>query len=119
MEIIKLHYPNDEALSNIEPSAAALGFFDGLHLGHIDVIDMHSWNKPDAPSGTAKELGEEMAKMSPDKTYEDITFHSLRSGNIPSTHKVVFGCMGERLEITHDAFDWSCFAEGRPVRMLA
>lgn len=39
MEIIKLHYPNDEALSNIEPSAAALGFFDGLHLGHIDVID--------------------------------------------------------------------------------
>ena len=79
---------------------------------HIDVIDMHSWNKPDAPSGTAKELGEEMARMSPDKTYEDITFHSLRSGNIPSTHKVVFGCMGERLEITHDAFDWSCFAEG-------
>ena len=39
MEIIKLHYPNDEVLSNIEPSAAALGFFDGLHLGHIDVID--------------------------------------------------------------------------------
>src|SRR5699024_5914609 len=39
MEIIKLHYPNDEVLTNIEPSAAALGFFDGLHLGHIDVID--------------------------------------------------------------------------------
>jgi len=79
---------------------------------HIDVIEMHSASKPDKPSGTAKELGEEMAKMSPDKSYEDITFHSLRSGNIPSTHKVIFGCMGERLEITHDAFDWSCFAEG-------
>ena len=53
-----------------------------------------------------------MAKKSPDKTYEDIAFHSIRSGNIPSTHTIVFGCMGERLEITHDAFDWSCFAEG-------
>lgn len=78
----------------------------------IDVIDMHSASKPDAPSGTAKELGEEMADKSPDKTYEDIAFHSIRSGNIPSTHTIVFGCMGERLEITHDAFDWSCFAEG-------
>lgn len=39
MEIIKLHYPKDEAQINIEPSAAALGFFDGLHLGHLDVIN--------------------------------------------------------------------------------
>lgn len=39
MEIIKLHYPNDEAFLNIEQSAAALGFFDGLHLGHLDVIN--------------------------------------------------------------------------------
>ena len=30
-----------------------------------------------------------------------IGYHSLRAGNIPSSHTVFFGGMGERLEITH------------------
>lgn len=78
----------------------------------IEIIDMHSENKLDAPSGTAIELAEEMAECAPDKSYDDIVFHSVRAGNTPSTHRVIFGCMGEKLEISHDAYDWSCYAEG-------
>ncbi len=78
----------------------------------IDVIDLHSSTKIDAPSGTALELAEEMIHHAPDKGEGDITFHSLRSGNTPSEHRVVFGCMGEKMEISHEAFDWRCYARG-------
>ena len=86
-----------------------------LKLGdkcRIEIIEMHSQTKVDAPSGTAIELAEEMASMAPDKEYEDIAFHSVRAGNTPSTHRVIFGCMGEKMEISHDAYDWTCYAEG-------
>ena len=43
---------------------------------------------------------------------ESITFHSLRSGDISSSHTVIFGLLGERLEITHHAHNWECFAKG-------
>lgn len=78
----------------------------------IEIIDMHSQDKKDAPSGTAIEMAEEMAEHAPDKSYDDITFHSVRAGNTPSTHQVIFGCMGEKLEISHDAYDWRCYASG-------
>lgn len=78
----------------------------------IEIIDMHSEGKLDAPSGTAIELAEEIAEKAPDKTYDDITFHSVRAGNTPSSHRVIFGCMGQKMEILHDAYDWRCYALG-------
>lgn len=78
----------------------------------IEVIDMHDQYKKDAPSGTAIELGEAMAEAAPDKTYDDITFHSVRAGNTPSSHRIIFGCRGEMLQISHDAYDHRCFALG-------
>ena len=38
MKTYRLYYPNDLSIEN-EPIALALGFFDGLHLGHQKVID--------------------------------------------------------------------------------
>ncbi|OFL49790.1 bifunctional riboflavin kinase/FMN adenylyltransferase [Nosocomiicoccus sp. HMSC067E10] len=38
MKTYRLYYPNDLSIEN-EPIALALGFFDGLHLGHQQVID--------------------------------------------------------------------------------
>lgn len=80
----------------------------------IEIIEMHSEGKLDAPSGTAIELAEEMGAPSAHKTpaARPIPIHSIRAGNTPSTHHVIFGCMGEKLEISHDAYDWRCYAEG-------
>ncbi len=93
----------------------------------IEILEMHDQWKKDAPSGTSKEMGEVMAHVM-GKNLEDIAvygregvsprvpgtigYHSLRAGNIPSSHTVFFGGMGERLEITHHSYNWECFARG-------
>ncbi|MGI6765957.1 MAG: 4-hydroxy-tetrahydrodipicolinate reductase [Lentihominibacter sp.] len=78
----------------------------------IEIIEMHSETKIDAPSGTALELAEDMISAALDKNKGDIAFHSIRAGNTPSTHRIIFGCMGEKMEISHDAYDWRCCALG-------
>ena len=93
----------------------------------IEILEMHDQWKKDAPSGTSKEMGEIMAQAM-GKELDDIAvygrhgssprekgtigYHSLRAGNIPSSHTVYFGFMGERLEITHHSYNWECFARG-------
>lgn len=93
----------------------------------IEILEMHDQWKKDAPSGTSKEMGEIMADAL-GKNLSDIAvygregasprvpgtigYHSLRAGNIPSSHTVFFGGMGERLEITHHSYNWECFARG-------
>ncbi len=93
----------------------------------IDIIEMHDKLKLDAPSGTSKEMAHHMAEaMGLDfdesakygragrgiRGENEITFHSIRSGDISSSHKVIFGLQGERLEISHHAHNWECFANG-------
>lgn len=93
----------------------------------IEILEMHDQWKKDAPSGTSKEMGAIIAKAM-GKNLDDIAvygrhgsdpreqgtigYHSLRAGNIPSSHSVFFGFMGERLEITHHSYNWECFARG-------
>jgi len=93
----------------------------------IEIIEMHDRNKNDAPSGTSKEIGHVIAEEL-GESLEDIAvfgrsgkaeripgtigYHSIRSGDISSSHTVMFGLMGERLEITHHAHNWECFAQG-------
>lgn len=79
----------------------------------IEIIEMHDAKKKDAPSGTSKEMAEAMAEGLGRESYEEwVKFHSIRAGDISSSHTVLFGCMGERLEITHHAHNWECFAHG-------
>lgn len=126
-QIPMLYAANTSRLVNImnkllEIAAKAAG--DGAD---IEILEMHDQWKKDAPSGTSKEMGEIMAHargqelddiavygrhgVSP-REKGTIGYHSLRAGNIPSSHTVYFGCMGERLEITHHAYNWECFARG-------
>ncbi len=93
----------------------------------IEVIEMHDKFKKDSPSGTAKEMGKRIADVlekelddlavygrsgSGERVEDSIGYHSIRSGDISSSHTVMFGLMGERLEITHHAYNWNCFAQG-------
>ena len=78
----------------------------------MEIIEAHADTKLDAPSGTAIELAEEMAAGMSEHGYDDITFHSVRAGNTPSSHHILFGCQGEIFQITHDAYDWRCYAIG-------
>lgn len=93
----------------------------------IEILEMHDQWKKDAPSGTSREMGEIIAHAL-NKDLSDIAvygregsepripgtigYQSLRAGNIPSSHTVFFGGMGERLEITHHSYNWECFARG-------
>ena len=92
----------------------------------IEILDMHDNKKLDAPSGTAKELGETMAAAMggsiEDADYGhvgrgvrskgNIAFHSMRGGDTPSSHVVYFMGNGERMEIAHHSINWKCFASG-------
>lgn len=106
----------------LEVAAKALG-----DTADIEVVDMHDRNKLDAPSGTANEIGDVLCQalgksMKKDAVYGhvgegrreegSVAFHSIRGGDWPSSHTVYFIGNGERLEITHHAVNWKCFAEG-------
>lgn len=122
-----LYAANTSKLVNImnkflEIAASSIG-----EEADIEILEMHDQWKKDAPSGTSKEMGEIMAHAM-GKELESIAvygrhgtaprekgtigYHSLRAGNIPSSHTVYFGFMGERLEITHHSYNWECFARG-------
>ena len=78
----------------------------------IEIIDMHSRDKKDSPSGTALELGQALQSAPGDCYGISPVYHSVRAGDIVSSHTVLFGFRGERLEITHHAHSWDCYAEG-------
>lgn len=93
----------------------------------IEILDLHDRNKLDSPSGTAKEIGEVIGEAMGKDVFADaeygrqgrcprkdgnIAFHSIRGGDIPTTHTVFFIGTGERLELTHRADNWKCFAVG-------
>lgn len=122
-----LYAANTSKLVNVmnkllEVAAASIG-----EEADIEILEMHDQWKKDAPSGTSKEMGEIIAHTM-GRELEDIAvygrhgvsprengtigYHSLRAGNIPSSHTVFFGFMGERLEITHHSYNWECFARG-------
>ena len=96
-------------------------------MSDIEIIEMHDRYKKDAPSGTSKEMGQVIAEAM-GKTLKEVAvfgregqggrvpgsigYHSVRAGDISSSHTVMFGLLGERLELTHHAHNWECFANG-------
>jgi 4-hydroxy-tetrahydrodipicolinate reductase len=94
----------------------------------IEILEMHHRHKVDAPSGTALALGraaaagrgvalDEVAQRVRDgvtgpRRRGDIGFATLRGGDVPGEHSVIFAGEGERLELTHKAGTREIFARG-------
>jgi len=70
----------------------------------VEIIETHHRFKKDAPSGTAILLKDSLSK--------DVPTHSIRIGGIPGDHVVVFGNLGETVEIKHHAISRKVFAIG-------
>ena len=94
----------------------------------IEICETHHRNKLDAPSGTALEMGEIIAKslgrnlkdcavysregLSEIREQNTIGFASIRAGDVVGDHTVLFATEGERFEITHKASSRATFANG-------
>ncbi len=94
----------------------------------IEIFEAHHRLKKDSPSGTAVRLGELIAKaigrdfgkvgvygrkgMVGERTREEIGMQVIRAGDIVGEHTVLFGGIGERLEIIHRAHSRDNFARG-------
>jgi 4-hydroxy-tetrahydrodipicolinate reductase len=70
------------------------------------IVETHHKMKKDAPSGTAKTLGEIL------KQAREIPIESIREGDVVGEHTVTFAGPGERLELTHRAGSREIFARG-------
>ena len=86
---------------------------------NISISDIHHQHKKDAPSGTALALAtaardgrsERLAGSSVTDEGE-ITFSSVREGEVVGEHTVSFTMGDEVIEITHRALDRDVFAKG-------
>jgi len=104
----------------VEEAARALG-----DSADIEVVERHHRFKKDAPSGTALRLAEVAARaigsdrlihgrsgVTGERPRGEIGVHALRTGDNPGEHTVVFGLMGECLELSHRALNRDGFARG-------
>ena len=90
----------------------------------FSISEIHHTAKKDAPSGTAKKLGEIIASVrgysktiygregiSPRRP-EELEITSLRAGGVPGIHDIIVAGPYEMLRIEHTAFSRSVFAQG-------
>lgn len=94
----------------------------------IEIIEAHHRLKKDAPSGTALKMAQVIADainrnldevavyarkgLIGERTKKEIGIQTIRAGDIVGEHTVIFGGLGERIEITHKASSRDTFARG-------
>ena len=72
------------------------------------VVEVHHAAKKDAPSGTAKRIADAAAKQ----LGRPVTITSVRTGQVPGTHTIIFDGPFEQVRLEHLARDRSVFAAG-------
>ena len=94
----------------------------------IEIVEAHHRLKKDAPSGTALKMAQVIAAavnrdldevavyarkgIIGQRTKKEIGIQTVRAGDIVGEHTVLFGGLGERIEITHKASSRDTFARG-------
>lgn len=102
----------------------------------VEIVEAHHRFKKDAPSGTAlalarsaaEALGRNLERVAvpgrsgvSERKQTDIGLLSVRAGDIAGEHTVMFGGIGERIELVHRAHSREAFARGavRAAQWLA
>ncbi len=92
----------------------------------VEIIERHHRFKADAPSGTALKFGDLIAKQlgastkhihgreghTGERTRNEIGYHAVRVGDNPGEHTIVFGMLGEKIELNVAASNRDCYASG-------
>lgn len=91
----------------------------------VEIIERHHRTKEDSPSGTALKFGEIIAGVMGQTQHRhgragqvgqrpkhEIGYHAVRTGDNPGEHTIIFGLLGETLEITVKATNRDCYALG-------
>lgn len=94
----------------------------------VEIIEAHHRMKKDAPSGTAIKMAKVIAEalgrnfdevavftrkgIIGERTRKEIGIQTVRAGDIVGEHAVLFGGLGERIEIVHKASSRDTFARG-------
>ncbi|MBU2548418.1 MAG: 4-hydroxy-tetrahydrodipicolinate reductase [Proteobacteria bacterium] len=94
----------------------------------VEIVEAHHRFKKDAPSGTAVRLAEVVAEaldrrigecgvygrqgLVGERTAREIGVLAVRAGDIVGEHTVMYGGIGERIEITHRAHSRDTFTMG-------
>lgn len=94
----------------------------------IEIVEAHHRMKKDAPSGTALKMAQVIAEaldrnldevavyarkgIIGARTAKEIGIQTIRAGDIVGEHTVMFGGLGERIEVTHKVSSRDTFARG-------
>lgn len=91
----------------------------------VEIIERHHRFKADSPSGTALKFGDIAATamgisnhrhgregMVGQRPHDEIGYHAVRTGDDPGQHTIVFGMLGETIELKVAASNRDCYASG-------
>lgn len=91
----------------------------------VEIIERHHRFKEDAPSGTALKFGQLIADelgidrhvhgregLCGRRSPSEIGYHAVRTGDDPGQHTIVFGMLGETIELRVAASNRDCYAQG-------
>jgi 4-hydroxy-tetrahydrodipicolinate reductase len=91
----------------------------------VEILECHHRFKEDAPSGTALKFGQLVAdamgitehrhgrsgRPGP-RPRDEIGYHAIRAGDNPGEHRIIFGMLGETLEVRVAATNRDSYAQG-------
>jgi 4-hydroxy-tetrahydrodipicolinate reductase len=91
----------------------------------VEILERHHRFKEDSPSGTALKFGQIIAGVMGQTAHRhgregrpgkrprhEIGYHAIRAGDNPGEHTIVFGMLGETIELTVRATNRDCYALG-------
>jgi len=91
----------------------------------VEIIERHHRFKEDSPSGTALRFGEIIANEMEltshqhgrqgrpgERPHNELGYHAVRVGDNPGEHTLIFGMLGETIELTVRASNRDCYASG-------